>query len=429
MANPIQSRTQLQIVESIGYGLNDMVLLTADTTTDTSSIIDAYGLAKGGDDEYNDHQVVAVNMTGSIVEGEKSFISDFDSTAKDATVSPVFTAAVTTADVFEMWKVFSREEVVDALNVAVMEVSDDCLQLKTNNAVFIDSDRKEYNVLSSFKALSKVEYVSCLGIDHTVDTCDTLWTAGSANVTVTLDTSFEKEGTGCVKAVEDGSSSTGAILAYHAITSMDLTDSDTIEFWMYSSIALTAGQLQIHLSSTAIIASAEETLDIPAMDAATWYRHSITMEAPASDGAIISVGIYQVADVGAFTFYVDDIHAVYSGSKAYKVLPPDLWDIVKASTPLLRLDSVAVELIGEPHQLRLTGYQLPALFTDDTTTSEIDPSWLINKVIGELMLNHAKSPQLDIDDREGKGTRRLQKAEYDKTKIRTQVSMNTRWIS
>ena len=395
----IQSRTLAQIRESIGYALNDMALITATTTGDTASLIATYGFAKGGDDEYNGRQLIAITPSGAIVAGEKTYVSDFDSATWDASLAPPFTSSTTSGDIFELWKVFTYEEINDAINQTIAEVSGKALQIKETHTTFTEADKYLYDVLSSFTHLGKVEYVSSTGNYHLLDNCDTVWVAGSANVTVTADSTFEKVGNACVKAVEAGGSGANAILAYKAISSTDISDCDEVEFWLYSSIALTAGQLEIHLSSTAIIASAEETIDIPAMDAATWYKHSLSLANPHSDTAIISIGIYQVSDVGAFTFYVDEVEANKFNSKVFKELPIEYWDIAQGSTPYLMLTSSGLSLVGADNQLRLTGYQIPDLMTADTDISEIDPAYLIAKTTGRLLVSHAKSSYLDINDR------------------------------
>uniref|UniRef100_A0A6M3IHX4 Uncharacterized protein n=1 Tax=viral metagenome TaxID=1070528 RepID=A0A6M3IHX4_9ZZZZ len=428
MTTPFQTRTRLQIRESIGFALNDMILISASSSVDTTSLIAVYSLFKGGDDEYNGRQVVCVTPAGSIVAAEKSWVSDFNATTKDATVSPAFTANIIVNDLFEMWKVFTVEEVNDAINQAIMDVTKDTLQIKQLTSQYVDSNEYEYNALSDFVGLYQVEYAYSVGTEHTLDTCDSVWTAGSANVTVTADTAFKKLGTASMKAVEDGGSGTNAKLCYKTISSTDLDDCDKVEFWMYSSIALTAGQLQIKLDDTAAIASALEAISIPAMSANTWYRHVLSLANPHTDVDIISIGIFQVADVGAFTFYVDDVRANLSTSKDYRILNPDYWRVIKDTTPYLKLTSDGLGIVGDNTQLRLTGYQLPALLDADATESEIDPGYLINKVTGELMLNHSKSSRLDIQNREKIAQVRLEKAEKDKTGIRFKPAQNVRWV-
>ena len=424
MPVPIQSRTRVQIRESIGYNLGDMTLVQSTSTVDSSSLIDSYGLAKGGDDEYNGRQVVLVTKVGSIVLGEKSFISDFAVATFDATCAPAFTASITSGDVFEMWNVFIFEEINDAINQAIAEVTKDVQQFKEIESIFTESNKYEYDTLSGYQSLFRVEWVRS-SIEVVVDRAEVAWTAG-ANATVTADTSFKKEGNASAKIVVAVGAGAGEILAYEDISSIDISQTNRVEFDMYSSIALTAGQIQIHLSETAAIASAEETIDIPAMDAATWYRHSIALENPPDDTAIISVGIYQVSDVGACTFYVDNIVTVAHGSKVWEPLNNEFWWIAKGSTNYLHITKSALSLMGASTQLRLTGFANPSLLTSDSSTSEIDPAYLISKVTGQLLLSHAKSSRLDIEDRSAKSKYWLEEAAKLLPGISTPIMSGTR---
>ena len=396
---PIQSVTRGSLRRSIGRNLGIAIIGEVSSTTDTSSLIDTKNLL-GGDDEHNQKEVLIYDATGSIVDGESSIVSNFDSATNDATCAPVFTAAVTALDKYEMWTwPWKIADINDVINQVIAGITGKALQIKETHTAFTESEKYLYDVLSGFTHLDKVEYVYSKGFYHLLDSCDNVWTAGSANVTVTADSSFEKVGSACVKAVEAGGSGTNAILAYKAITSVDISDCDKVEFWMYSSIALTAGQLEIHLDDTAAIASGTEKIDIPAMTAATWYKHSLSLANPHLDTAIISIGIFQVSDVGAFTFYVDEVEASKFNSKVFKKLPIEYWDIAQGSTPYLMLTQTGLNLAGSNTQLRLTGFQIPALLTADATASEVNPAYIIAKATGQLLISHAKSSYLDIHDR------------------------------
>lgn len=112
----------------------------------------------------------------------------------------------------------------------------------------------------------------------------------------------------------------------------------------------------------------------------------------------------------------------------YRELPIEHWSIAKGATPFLQLTTNGLSLIGSV-QLRLAGYKLPSLLENDYEVSEIDPGWLINKVTGELLINHAKSSYLDIHDRKSIGTIRLAKAEANLSVITTNIEAGTRTIN
>jgi len=425
MAN-IQTKTLGEIRRSIGRNLGVAVMgvATTSTTPATTTLTDTRYL-QGGDDEHNMNEVMVYDSVGSaIADGEKSVVSDYTGTTHIATVSPAFTAAPAALDKYEMWKYpWLIADVNDAINQVLMGMTGKCPQIKEDHTLFTESSKYLYTIPSGFVSLSKVEYVSSRKFYHLLDDCEDAWTGGTGTTT-TADSSFEKVGTYCSKNVA-ASVGVTTILCYKAISSVDISDCDKVEFWMYSSIALTAGQLTIQLDDTAALASAVESIDIPAMDAATWYKHSLSLANPHSDTAIISIGIYQVANVADFTFYVDQVEAVMSTGKVYKELPKEYWNIVKGSTNYLQLTSDGLTLIGTDKQLRLTGYQNLTLLTDDDDESEIDPGWLINKVTGELLLNHAKSSYLDIDDRYKVGTTKLSMANAQLSSITTGLAQGT----
>lgn len=425
-----QSKTRQEARHSIGRNLGVITLGVATSTVDTSSLIDTKNLL-GGDDEHNQNEVIIydANCTTGITDGETSIVADFDGANNDATMAPVFSATIVTGDEYEMWKhPWRSADINDAIDQALMGVTGRCLQLKEDSTLFTDTRKYLYTIPTGFVALSKVEYAYNVGYSHLLDDCETAWTKGSANVTVTADGSFKKVGNYSMKAVEDGGSGTNAIIAYETISSTDISDTDKVEFWMYSSITLTAGQLQIKLDDTAAIASALEAIDIPAMTAATWYHHSLSLANPHLDTAIISIGIFQVTDVGAFTCYVDEVETIKSDSIVYKALPTEYWGIARGSTNYIQLTSSALSLVGANKKLRLTGYKNLTLPTADSSTLEIEPEWLINKVTGELLVNHAKSPTLDIDDRKSIGTLRLAQAERGLSAITTNLAQNTEII-
>ncbi len=428
MPNPMQSTTRVTIRQSIGDKLGDIIVSEVSITKDTSSLWDTYALQKGGTDEYIGRQVQINTPVGSIVAGEKSFVSAFNATDKDCTMAPAFTANLTDGDTYEMWNIFRIEEINREIDDAYREVSARCLQERETHDSYTDKDIYEYAILTSFQGLYRVEYVYNTLIDHLLSDCETAWTAGSS-VTATADTAFKRLGNASAKLVVADGAAAGGILGYDTIGSIDISDADRLEFDMYSTIALSAAELDFVLSASAAIAATTESLDIPAMNAATWYRHSIALANPESDTAIISLGLVNTTDVGACTLYIDNVRAVKDGSKQYREVPPEYWSIAKGSTNYLKFDKNGKGLIGEARFLRLSGYELPTMLTTDSTVTEIDSDYIIAQVVGTLLVGHAKSSRLDIEDRIGKSEYWLEKAEKLKTKINTQYRGSTRWIT
>ncbi len=245
-------------------------------------------------------------------------------------------------------------------------------------------------------------------------------------MTASVDTEFEREGSGCLKLVVAAGASANDVLATDSLSSTDLRNCDQIEIRIFSTVALNAGDIRLLLDNTASCASPVETLNVPATSANVWTTHVISLANPASDSAIISVGLEMEVDKGAFTLYVDKIKAVSSTSRRFEALNPQHWDIVRGSTNYLKLNTLGI--IGDNTLLRISGYQLPALITTETATSEVDPAYIVAAVTAHMMVNHAKSGLLEIDDRQNKATRYLAEAERLKTRMRINPMSNTRWM-
>ena len=430
MTFPISSKTRLLIRQAIGYALGKIIVSEVTATKDSSSLWDTYGLAKGGTNEYNGRQVQINVPVGSIAAGEKSFVSSFDATNKDATMSPAFSAALTDGDTYEMWQDYTIEEVNNKINQAIIGATDDILLDKEDHSLIKLENIYEYTIPTGFVAIDQIEYEYSKGIYHLLSDCEVVWTAGTS-VTATADATFEKVGTYCAKFVVAAGAASGATLCYKDISEVDISDCDKVDFWMYSSIAITAGQLQFMLGATAAIASPLETIDIPAMSAGTFYRHSISLANPHSDTAIISIGVRQASgvDVGAFTFYLDEVETVKDNSRIYRMLSPDFWTIVQASTNLLKLDENGYSKVGNNRLLRLTGYQVPAEISADTTSCDIDPDYVIAKTVGLLLVSRAGGSQVDPDEKFRQANFWLGIAETRLRQGRTPLRMNTRWVS
>jgi hypothetical protein len=144
--------------------------------------------------------------------------------------------------------------------------------------------------------------------------CEAAWAEQvNANATVTADTAIFRAGTKSFKAIIADAMAAGTIVASAAITSANLSTFTHLGFWVYSSVALTAGDFQILLDDTASCASPSELLNVPAISAAqvnTWQYMKVALANPATDLAIISVGLKMINDKGAMTIYLDQIEAI-----------------------------------------------------------------------------------------------------------------------
>lgn len=433
MSSRIQSRTRNQIRQSIGYNLACMILSACSSDGDTTSLIDTYGLARGGDDEYNGRQVYIYEThgTGNAQAGDKTFVSDFASTAWDATLAPALSGSTKDTKGYEMWSVFLIEEIHDAIDQAIIDATDDCLKVKQLETTYTERDRYEYNVLSNFVGLHTVEYVFEIKEGEVLNACNAAWdSANTANIIVSVDNEMVRRGSYCNKLAVGAGAAAGDLLATDVITETDLSDYDTLELWIYSDTAIAASALECYLDDSAACASPVDTMSLPAITADTWTRCVLSLTNPELDTAIISVGIGQEAatDLGIINIWLDHLLVLKASSRVYKPLNPEYWSIVKGSTNYLQLSQDGKNTTGNDTLLRLTGYQIPAVMTADTATCDIDPAWVIPYTTGVLLTSHAKSARLDIKDRIALGDRYLARADRIKPSIKTKPAMGTRWF-
>lgn len=144
--------------------------------------------------------------------------------------------------------------------------------------------------------------------ENVLNDCETAWDA-AANVTATAGTTNAVKGTNCAKFACAAGLAAGALIATDVITSVDLTYALHIDMTVFSTVALSAGDVQLLVDNTATCASPTKAWDLPAISANTKTTVSITCGDMSGVGnnAIISIGLKQVVDKGAFDLYVDAI--------------------------------------------------------------------------------------------------------------------------
>lgn len=428
MTTPFQEQNRGELRRSIGRNLGIVTIGEATSTVDNASLLDTVNLL-GGDDEHNNKQVMIYDAAGSIVDGETGRVTDYASATTDATTT-AFTASITDGDKYEMWDTpWLVADINDAINQSIIAASPYALKEKQTATNYTERDLFSYNCLSGFKGLHSVEYVPYIDEYQDLHGCNSAWDAATS-VTVSLDTEFYREGGSCNKLDVASGVAGGALLATVTIGESNLSNYDTIEFWIRSSIAQTAANLEFYLDNTAACASPVDTMSLPALTIDTWTRVQLTMTNPELDTAVISIGIGQKAatDVGACLIWIDHVRALKANSRKFKELNPQYWSIVRGSTNYLRLTSTGKGITGDNTLLRLNGYQIPTLFTDDTTDADLDPAYIIAQTTGWLALGHAKSSHLQIKDRQKFAQYWLSIAEKLKPRLGTRVHPDSRWF-
>ena len=152
-----------------------------------------------------------------------------------------------------------------------------------------------------------------LGVQESLvlDDCEDAWDEDvPANFTVSLDAADKMVGTSSVKVDIAAAAAAGTILCEVVAPGTALPKFTHLEFWIKSSVATAAGDLQILLDDTVKCGSPLETLNVPALVADKWTHVRVALLTPQLDTAIISLGLKYTVDIGACTIHLDDFRAV-----------------------------------------------------------------------------------------------------------------------
>jgi hypothetical protein len=177
----------------------------------------------------------------------------------------------------------------------------------------LDYAQSRFDILTPVYTVGQVKVTNGSAIVYgglSVDTCDTdpvAWADGSVgDVTPSRVTTSPQEGTAFVRLTVAAGAGV-ELLAYHDISSVNLSAYDSIGFWIRSSVATNAGDFQFVVDNTAACASPLETIDIPALSANTWTWVNLAFVTPGNLTAVVSIGIKQAVDKGACTIDLDGI--------------------------------------------------------------------------------------------------------------------------
>ena len=140
-----------------------------------------------------------------------------------------------------------------------------------------------------------------------IEDCEDTWNEQVVGG-VTLSTTTGKVGTNCARAT---TVSVGVAILMSEVITKDASAYHAAFWWARSSLTTASGDLQLLLDEDALCASPSETLNMPALTAATWKQcFGIFTGAAATRNALISVGLKQAVDLDDGTFDVDDVEAV-----------------------------------------------------------------------------------------------------------------------
>ena len=389
----IHGRTREQLRQHIGRTLGAVHISSAASNGSTTTLV-TDTLVLGGDDN---HIGSWVRFTSGDDDAETRRVTDsaMSSNVTTLTIKPALSATSSSGDGYELWKGdYNPDDIDDFINQAIMTATGWVYDPIENISLHGDGKQARFDIPSGISMISKVEYrdkVSATRIHAAGATFDE---KTDSDFTQSLDTKDRKQGSQSLKMVIAAGASAGDFVT-DSIASKNLSGYDTIEMWVKSTVATSAGNLKLLLDDTASCASPLETLSIPALSADTWTFVRMSLANPETDTAIISVGLEYDSDIGACTVWIDDISAVANDTAEWATLDRRNWKIDKEARDLILMrdgqSAVGYRLI------KITGGDKPALLTADSSTTEIDEDYIIANTITLALLASSGGPSIDPD--------------------------------
>ena len=369
---PVQARTRKQLRQSIGYNLG---AIETGTTYDAGSTTTLISLTLiGGDDNYNGKRITVFDTSNSD-SPETRIISDYTASAYRATLQQALSFSTVAGDTYEIWnEPYHPDMIHDFINQAIIDVTGQAYDPIESVALHADGSSMRYDIPSNISIINRLFYRSAVSFTE-LHSCNSAFDETvDSDFTVSVDTNDKRKGTGANKFVIAAGASAGDI-ATDSITSKDISKYDYLECWVKSTVATSAGNLKILLDNSASCASPIETLSVPALSADTWTFVRIALANPETDTAIISVGLEYDSDLGACTIWLDDIKVVQNDTAVWQIFPKHLWRVDREARDLVLSEGGKFE--AGYALLKITGGDKPALLSADTSTSEIDDSYII----------------------------------------------------
>ncbi len=377
----LQGRTRSQIRLSVGINLNGVRQIIAIAGGGTTTFL-TNGLYGGT----NDHAGQWLLGTGPVNNLGAQFRvtgSTYAAPTTTLTFYPAGTAvaAADTADLFDLK--YEPTRINEFINQAITEVTGLAYDPEESLALHGDGRQRRFDIPSEFVMLNGI-YRRASVESVVIHTATSEWNEAAApsNITRSVDTKDYKLPPASNKFLI-GTAFTTGLVSSKAITSLDLSGYDYVEFWIKSTVATGATTLTLLLDNTALCASATETLAIPALVADTWTFVRVALANPELDTAIISVGLNVAVDYGATAGYVwiNDVRAVLDSTARWVSMDRPNWWIDQEARDLVFQSAPAYSL------LKLTGGDKPLLLTADTDVNEVDDEFVIARATQLALLS------------------------------------------
>lgn len=383
----IAGRTREQLRVSVGLNLGAVKLITSAAAGTTTTFL-TDGIFGGA----SDHVGKWIQFTGPTNnDGTTARLTASTITTNRTTLTffPAATAPAT-SDTAELWDMrFDPAAIHDFINQAIIEVTGLAFDPEESLALHGDGRQKRFDVPSEFKMVNGI-YTRDQVESKQIHLATTAWdeAAAPSNVTRSVDTQDYKLPAGSNKFVIAGAFTTG-VVSSKAISSLDISKYDYVEFWVKSTIATVAGDFTLLLDNTALVASALETLSIPALVADTWTYVRVALDNPELDTAIISVGLNAANNIAANTIWINDVKAVLDSTAVWVPMDRQNWRVDEEARDIVTLFAPSYKL------LKLTGGDTPVLLTADATANEIDDQYVIARATELALMAIGPSAQTE----------------------------------
>ena len=376
----IVGQTREELRKSIGHNLGAIRVGTMTGSGSTSTGVDAE-MPNADDHENGNHIVFTSGTNDGSIRIQTSYVG---SSTTFTTRGDVLAASTADGDTYESWdEDMPPARVHDMIDRAVRTITRKGAPPSTDISLHTYRDRRNYEFPTAFVGLQHLNYRSSYTWTS-IHNCNTVFDElVDTDVTASADGEDYASGNSANKFVLAAGLGATDIIASDNISSLDLSGYDTVEFWIKSTVALTAGQLRLRLSASASAAATTEELAIPATSAGTWTRHQVALANPHSDTAIISVGLIHTSDIGAATVWLDEVRAFVEDSS--------IWSRVSRANYTRDKDRRELVLNGTAYNqtryslLKMEGYKKPTALTADSSTCDVEPEYLIMRTTAWLM--------------------------------------------
>lgn len=145
-----------------------------------------------------------------------------------------------------------------------------------------------------------------------IDMCELIWTAGES--AVATNSTYEKEGTNCMKITPPASPTINTLQAYHAIDELDLSSYQKISFWIRNYSKIIANNWKVCLCSDVAGETIVDTFEIPAIPSTNKYIPLTLAKVGGGNlgASIKSIALYSGSDITGMAskyIYVDNFIA------------------------------------------------------------------------------------------------------------------------